>query len=97
MGLWTRIRLIDLIAVRLNLSRKRCGKVKYSAAPERALGKSAERELRYDAEVIPAAAEGTEEVGIFLLIRIDNVTIGKYDFVIRNVIADEAFAGGEER
>ena len=66
------------------------------ATPEVALLESIDVEPGDDTEVIGAAFQGTEEVGVGILVGVDDGAIGEDDFVVKDIVADEAVAGGEE-
>lgn len=96
MRLATCIRLVQLVAVGLDLGGEAGWPVEHCAAPEWALRECAQVEARDDAEVVAAAAEGAEEVGVGGGVCGDEGAGGEDEFVVEDGVADEAFAGREE-
>ena len=89
-------RLVQFVAVRLDLAGKARGEVEHRTAPERPLFESPQVEARHDAEVVAAAAEGAPEIGVLVGVGVDDGAVGEDDLVVEDVVADEAFARGEK-
>lgn len=71
--------------------------VRDHATPELALLVGFDVEARDDAKVVGAAFKRVEEVGMGSQVGVDDFAVGEDDFVVKDIVADEAVAGGEER
>jgi len=54
------------------------------------LGEAVDGELSYDPEIHTTAFQGAEEIYVFFFICMGDVAICEDEFVIRDVVADEA-------
>ena len=79
----------------LNLLFPRLDQVVDRTAPDFALGKCAQVEAGDDAEVVAPAFKGEVEVGVGFGVGIDDAAVSQDDFVVDDVVADEAVAWGE--
>jgi hypothetical protein len=71
-------------------------KVEDVATPEQSLFEGPEVEACDNPKIVAATTEGYPEVGVLVGIGVDNLARAEDDLEIDDVIADEAFAAGEE-
>ena len=88
---------VQLVAVCLYLTGEAGREVEDGSSPERTLLERSQIVSSHDAKVVASAAESAPEIGVFALACVDDVAGGEDDFVVDDVVADEAFAGREER
>lgn len=85
---------VQLISVQvfdesLNLSCIDMLQVEHFSAPHLTLVKGLNIETRYYTEIIPTAFQCGEQILVAFRIGVDDVTVGKDDFVINDVVANE--------
>lgn len=97
MRLLGRIGLVQLRDQRVDLAAEAGREVEERAAPEVALLEGAQVEPGDDAQVVAAAPERDKQVRVLLAVGVDDFARGQDDFVVDDVVGDEAFARAEER
>ncbi len=67
------------------------------ATPEFALLEGFDVEAGDDAEVVGATFQRAEEIGIRGFVGVDYFAVGEDEFVVKDIVAEKAVTGGEER
>ena len=96
MGIMRGIRFRELVNHIVNLGWEGRREVVDACTPEASLSEDAHVVAGDDAEVVGTAAESEPEVWVGGGVGGNEEAAGEDDFVTENVVADKAFAGGEE-